>query len=292
MAKEITLSIILVSYNTEKLTKVCLDSIYKYTKDISFEVVVVDNDSHDDSLKMLSKFSKKYSNFKLIKEKKNHGFSKGNNIGFENSKGKYILLLNSDTEFKSSFLDKIINYIDQNPKVGVLSCALANPDGSLQVSGGYFPTLNRVALWMTIQRLPYLDKVFKPFHPKYAFTTKQEVDWVTGAFFLTRREIINKIGFLDEKYFMYTEEVDFCFRVKKQGYKIMFLPEWEIIHYGGASSSQEFAILSEYRGIKIFYKNHYPKWQYPVMRVFLKIGAVIRMLLISKKVYAKALHEA
>lgn len=291
METKIKLSIILVSYNTEKLTKVCLDSIYKFVTNLNFEVIVVDNNSQDGSIEMLNEFQKKYKNLKLIKSKTNDGFSKANNIGYKTSKGEYVLLLNSDTEFKSKFIKKILEVMDYDKKIGVVSCALANPDGSFQVTGGYFPNLFRVALWMTIQRLPFFDSLFKPFHPKKAFTTRQEIDWVTGAFFLTRKSIIEKIGFLDEKYFMYTEEVDFCFRVKKLGYKIIIMPQWNIIHYGGASSTHEFAILSEYKGLKIFYKNHYPRWQYPILRIFLKVGAILRMALVSKSIYAKALQE-
>ena len=289
--KEIDLSIIIISYNTEKLTLSCIKSVQKFSpKKYSYEIVVVDNDSKDQTVEKINNL--KINNLTLIQSKTNLGFSGGNRLAIEKTNSKYVLLLNSDTKITQPVFDEMVEYMESNQLIGISSCGLKNSDGSNQVSGGYFPNIFRVFLWMTaIQRLPFMDNIFKPFHPKYAFDSDRNVDWVTGAFFLIRRETIEKIGNFDKDYFMYTEEVDFCFRAKKAGYEVKILPSINIIHYGGASSTQEFAIISEYKGIKTFYKKHYPSWQMPILRTFLFIGTLIRYLFVSNKTYGKALSQ-
>lgn len=217
-------------------------------------------------------------------------------------------MLNSDTVVSKGSIEGIVNWMDANPDVGISSCALKNKDGSLQATGGFFPTLLRVASWMTIEDFPYVTRVIKPFHPMRAkshwtgsqFYEKQhELDWVTGAFFLIRRKVIDQVGLIDEEYFMYTEDTDFCFRAKKAGWKIAYVPDWSIVHLGGASSKSEFSILSEYKGIKIFFKKHYPSWQYPIVRILLKIGSLWRAVIFgiiegkeAASIYAKAFRQA
>lgn len=290
--KKIDLSIIIINYKTPDLTVACLESIRKYVKNINYEVILIDNNSQDGSVNKFKKLQYKNFDLKVICNSENLGFAKANNQGIKISKAKYILLLNSDTEFTFSFLDKMINYMDDNEDIGISTCALLNKDKTYQVSGGYFPNLANVFTWMTIQDLPLIDKLVKPFHPKKAFTKKHQLDWVTGAFFLIRSEVIKEVGLLDEDYFMYTEEVDFCFRVKKAGWKVLLLPKWSIIHYGGASSVREFAILQETKGVKLFFKKHYSDWQSLFLRLFLKTGYMWRIFLVSPKIYWKAFKLA
>ena len=152
------------------------------------------------------------------------------------------------------------------------------------------------------------DFLIKPFHPLKAksffksesfYKKKRELDWVTGAFFLTRKEIFGGVEQWDKNYFMYFEEVDLCFRAKRLGWRVMYLPQWSILHYGGASGTSEFSTLSEFRGIKRFYKKFYPHWQYPLLRLFLKIGSLARIVALvilegreSAKIYVKAYKQA
>lgn len=297
------LSIIILNYNTKDLLLDCVRSIIKNTKGIKYEIIVVDNASKDDSVKAISKFG-----LRVIKNKENLGFTKGNNVGIKVAQGKYILLLNSDTLILDNVLKNIVDWMDKNPKVGIATCALKNKDGSFQGTGGYFPTLLRVFSWMTIQDFPYVDTIIKPFQPMREksfsrnsdfYNKERELDWVTGAFLLTRQEVIKDIGGLDEDFFMYGEDVDFCFRAKEKGWEVKYLPYFSIIHYGGASSAREFPLLSEYKSMKIFYKKHYPDWQYPVLRFFLKIGALGRIFVLGSirgkeyaRIYAKAYREA
>lgn len=299
------LSIIIVSYNTKKLLEDCLVSIKKNLGKIDYEVIVVDNASSDGSVELIKSYTSRMP-LKFIDSGGNIGFGRANNLGMKISKGKYVLLLNSDTIIEKPFLKEMMEWMDKHLKVGITSCALKNADGSLQGTGGYFPTLLRVFSWMFfLEDLPLIDKLIKPFHPMHAYSffykgtsffhQEGERDWVTGAFFLMKKEVIDKVGYFDPEFFMYTEEVDLCYRIKKAGWKIWYLPKWSIIHYGGASSTSEFPILSEYKGIKIFYRKRMPSWQYPIVRIFLKLGALIRIFVLgllkgpqAVKTYAKA----
>ncbi|OGM24950.1 hypothetical protein A3D00_05030 [Candidatus Woesebacteria bacterium RIFCSPHIGHO2_02_FULL_38_9] len=279
------LSIIIVSFNTKKLLLDCVNSIFNNTKKIVYEIIIVDNGSSDGSAHLTG-------NFKLIGNKENLGFAKANNQGIEKAKGRYILLLNSDTVILDNVLGEMVEWMGRNSKVGIVSCSLKNKDGSLQATGGYFPTLPRVFAWMFfLDDFPILERVIKSFHPhQQNYLKEHQQDWVTGAFFLIRRQVIDEIGLIDEDYFMYVEEVDFCFRAKQKKWEIWYLSEWSITHLGGASGHKGDSLIQELRSIKIFYKKHMPKWQYPVLRFFLKTGALGRIIL-NPKIYAKAFRE-
>ena len=301
------LSIIIVSYNTKQLLKKCIDLLSLNTHDLTYEVIIVDNGSTDGSVKYLRGLASS-SKFKIILNSENVGFARANNQGLKIFHGKFVLLLNSDTEIHSNVLGEMIDWMTKNPTVGIASCNLLNKNRTVQGTGGYFPTIIRVISWMTIQDLPYVDNFIKPFHPlkprsitrnNAFYQNQKELDWVTGAFFLIRKKVIDEIGFLDTDYFMYTEEVDYCYRAKSKGWQVVFLPKWQIIHLGGASGSTGYPIIAEFKGVKLFYKKHYPGWQYPILRLFLKLGALIRMVIFgildgkeSAKTYAKAFIEA
>ena len=303
------LSIVIVSFNTKKLLKECIESIVKTTKKIEYEIIVVDNDSKDGSVELLKLLSKKYP-IRIVINKENVGFGRANNQGAKIAKGKYVLFINSDTLVKKNVLGEMVLWSEKNPKVGVSTCALRNLDNSLQGTGGYFPDLFKVFAWMFfLENIPLLDRIIKPFHPMHPqspiykgeglFKKAHQRDWVTGAFLLTRKDIFEKAGGFDQDYFMYTEEVDLCWRIKKDGWQVWFLPEWSITHLGGASSTAEFPILSEYKGVKLFYKKNKPAWQMPFVRLFLKGGAVLRIFLFglikgkgAATTYAKAFKAA
>lgn len=306
-SKMLDICMVIVSYNTLKLTRKCIESLYESQPNIK-QIIVVDNNSSDGSIKYLSKISKHKRNFELVKMSENKGFAAANNKGIEKSKAKYVLLLNSDTEIKSNLFEKIYRWMEKHEEVGIASCKLVYPDGRLQANGGFFPSIVNVFSWMTIQDLPFVDRIVKPFHPLKEksfsarsdfYTKRRYLDWVTGAFFMIRREVIDEIGGFDEKYFMYTEEVDYCFRAKKSGWKVVYLPEFEIVHHGGGSATKEFSTLQEFKGVKRFFKKFRPAWQYPFLRLTLKIGAFGRMFLFgllegreSARIYFKAFKLA
>lgn len=300
------LSVIVLSFNTKKLTVDCVKSILAHTKNIDYEIILIENASEDGSKEALEKI--KDSHLKVFPQKTNLGFPGGNNVGIKKSTGKYVLFMNSDTLIHDNLLKEMVEWMDDHSDIGVAGCALKNPDGSIQGNGGYFPNLLRVFSWMTIQDIPGVDTLIKPFHPMKSksptkganfYTQAHELDWVMGAFALVRRDALDQVGGFDKDYYMYTEEVDLFYRIKQKGWKIWYLPQWGITHIGGASSTAEYPIIQEYKGIKRFYKKFYPKWQYPLLRLLLKIGALGRIILFgilegggSAKIYAKAFREA
>lgn len=299
------LSIVIVSFNTRELTVECIRSIRKNTKDIDYEIVVIDNASTDNSVKAL-----KDLNITLVRNKENIGFAGANNQGIEKAQGRYVLFLNSDTVIENNVLGEMVKWMDENSLVGLSSCMLKNKDGSIQPTGGYFPSLLTVFSWMTIQDFPLVDLLIKPFHPMHTrsffgkgdsfYKKPRELDWVTGAFLLTRKKILDEVGDWDRDYFMYVEEVDLCYRIKRAGWKVAYNPAWSINHLGGASSeTREFPLIHEYKGIKRFYKKFYPSWQFPILRFFLKLGALGRVVLFgilegkeAADVYVKAFKLA
>jgi GT2 family glycosyltransferase len=305
------LSIIIVNYNTKKLTLNCIKSIIRHTKEMVYEIIVVDNGSTDGSMYLLQRDEsilalKKKKLIKLIRLNKNLGFGTANNRGLRVAEGKQILFLNSDTILSDNLLKETVNYMNKNRNIGVLSCSLLNRDGSLQGTGGYFPTLPKVFFWMMfIEDIPFVDKVLKPFHPVHVnspfykgtnlYIKETELDWVTGAFLQTRSDILKEVGGFDEDYFMYTEEVDLCYRIKNAGWIVKYNPKWSIIHFGGASGDKEFSTINEYKGILTFYDKHMPKWQKKIARILLKLGSLLRIPILglvkgkpAARIYAKA----
>jgi len=307
MNTKVDLSIVVVSYNTKKLTRQCIETVLNTISGIKYEIIIIDNASSDGSTSVLLDLSKNTKKVGIILNKNNVGFGAANNQGIMESKGRYVLLLNSDTIMSSEILPQMIEWMDMNPEIGISTCSLLNEDGSLQGTGGYFPTLPRVFSWMIVQDLPFVDRFIKPFHPmkeksiikgKQFYRSQKELDWVTGAFFLINRNVFTDVPGFDEDYFMYTEEVDFCYRAKQCGWKVVYHPRWSIIHLGGASGTKESAVLREFDGVKLFYKKHYSRLHMILLRLLLKIGSLIRMIVFRitdgkdvARIYSKALKE-
>ncbi|OJI06450.1 hypothetical protein BK004_03580 [bacterium CG10_46_32] len=229
------ISIIIVSWNVRGLLEKCLASLYSHTEGITFEVIVVDNASSDGSVEMAQE---KFQDMQVIALDENKGFATANNIGIKESSGKYILLLNPDTELTENSLKKVFDKMESNESIGILGCKLLNTDGTLQDSVRKFPRVQDLfALFFKLYKLfpsllhYYLAKDFD-------YRREAEVDQVMGAFFCINRSVIDKIGPLDSKYFIWFEEVDFCRRAKRAGFKIVYWPGTSIIHHGGQSFGQ------------------------------------------------------
>ncbi len=189
-------------------------------------------------------------------------------------------------------------------EAGVVGCQLKNNDGSIQPSGGYLPNLWRVFLWMSfIDDIPFLKSIIRPYHveDRSFYTHQRYLGWVTGAFFLISRKAFEKVGFFDEKMFMYVEEVDWCARAERYGFRVVFNPQASVVHYKGSSGEKNQAgKIEEYEGIKYFFGKNKPSWQTPFLRINLKIGSLLRMFLFGiiikdselQKIYAKAFRVA
>lgn len=223
------LSIVIVNFNTKKLVEDCFDSIKKEESKINLEVIAIDNGSSDGSREAFKKLEKENNNFKLILNNENLGYAKANNQGAKISKGKYLLLLNSDTIVKRYALGNLIKFAEKTSDAGVIGSRLYNLDGSLQSSCFHFPTIKNALLEYFFNKKGLFDK----FAPKK--NTPVTVDAVVGASFLITPKARKKVGLLDERYWAYFEDIDYCRQVWKKGMKVYYLPSSKIIHYHGAS---------------------------------------------------------
>lgn len=274
-------SIIIVSFNTKKILEDCLNSVIKNTKNVTYEIIVVDNGSSDGSVDLVKDFSKKYSQIKLVDTKKNLGFGVGNNLGVEKSRGKYLLFLNSDTLFIDNPLEIVLNDLVEDHNIGVYSCRLLNADKTVQASGGYFPTLANVLAWQFfIDDLPIFKNLIRSFHPSLSVYKKNPtLDWVTGAFMVVPKNVFIEAHKFDKNIFMYTEEMELCYRIAKMGYKTILKDRPSIVHLGGASGGSFLALTSEIKYMIYFWEKHKPKWQLPLIKLAFWAGSLLRLII-------------
>ncbi len=274
------LSIIIVNFNTRDFLKNCLKSIFDQAG--KFEVWVVDNASSDGSVEMVER---EFPQVKLIKNKENTGFAKANNLALKMANGQFVFLLNSDTILKEQTLNKIINFLRNKSEAGAIGVKLLNADGKTQPSAGKFYSIfNALIMLVGGERFGLL---------RSSPLRISEVDWVSGAALIVRKDILDKVGLLDENFFMYMEEVEWCFRIKKAGFKIFFYPDAEVIHYERGSSSKSVSIWGIYKGLAYFFKKHKPPWQVFILKAMLKTKAAIAWIagVVSGNQYLKATYS-
>ena len=277
----ILLSIVIVNYNGERLLSNCISSILKYA-DCKHEIIVVDNASIDNSLGLLKK---QFPSVIIIENKKNVGFASGNNIGVSKSKGKYALLLNNDTILFSP-LTQIINKFKINPKIGVIGCTLKFENRAIQPSFGYEHTPVRIILsWLMSSKFTWIPKIFKrsETNTKRYYKKEKKVNWVSGAALFTKTDLWKRLNGMDEKYFMYIEDVDYCRRVGDLGFEIIYSPEVEIIHLerGGIKQMNNNSFLYTVNSYLIYTKKYFSKTSI----IFVRIGLSIIFLLRSVYFY-------
>ncbi len=248
------LSILIVSWNTRDLLAQCLASVYACPPAGEFEIIVVDNASADGSADMIRE---RFPLVRLLALERNAGFAGGNNLAINISRGHYLLFLNPDTVVVPGAIETLLNFMDKTPATGAAGSMLLNPDGTLQPSCYPAPTLGR-ELW----RLFHFD-IFYPLalYPMNRWPTDlpRTVDTVQGASFIVRREVIDKVGAFDESFFMYSEEVDWCLRIRRAGWQIYWVPGSRVIHYGGQSTRQvaPAMFLQLYRAKVQYFRKHY-----------------------------------
>lgn len=237
MLSQPEVSIIIINFNTFDLTCKCIDSIYKKTKNISFEVILVDNASTEYDANL---FLKAFPNIKLIKNKINVGFAKGNNIGIAESSGKYILLLNSDTELNNNAVYLSYKKLQSDKKIGALSARLLSPDNSIQHPAGRFPSVYlELREFFRVNNFTNKVKLAKLYlYDRFDHQSETECDWIWGTFFMFPRKILRLFqeNKLNEDFFMYGEDMQWCWHINKTGHKILYFPEAEVLHHGGAST--------------------------------------------------------
>lgn len=227
---EIDVSIVIISLRMKDLLKVCLNSIYKFADRINFEIIVVDNDSQDGTSDMIEN---DYKEIILLKNLENRGVAPARNQGIRIAKGRYILILDADMEFKENSIGQIYDYMEKNPEVGLLGCKLVDSTNNLQYSCKRYPNLTalvfrRLEHYNFIQNSNILNKhIMKD----WDHNSIREVDYVIGACQFFRREIIEGVGLLDEKIFYGPEDMDFCVRVWRFGAKVIYYPFTSIFHH-------------------------------------------------------------
>lgn len=239
MGKGIEVSVVIINYNTKDLTRQCLKSIFQLTRGCSFEVILVDNASTECQPEELVEG---FQEVVLVKSPYNLGFAGGNNLGISKANGRYILLLNSDTELVNDAITIALDYLKQNPKVGVVSGKLSYPSGELQYPSGRFPSLKRelAELFRIPKGLSEKEQALYYLGDRATHDTDMQVDWVWGAFFMFPTEILKKLpqGRLSDTFFMYGEDVLWCKEISDLGYEIWYLHQPHCIHYLSASAGK------------------------------------------------------
>lgn len=289
----VTLSIIIINFNSKKLLVDCLNSIFTSYPDIFFEIIVVDNNSNE-NIKDLEII---YTKVKFIYNKLNLGFGAANNIGIKESTGEFVLLLNPDTIVNGNSFIPMMDYLENNADVGVVGCKIYNEKGEIERSTHSFPTLVK-EFFHSNEFLKiffgYNNRLIKIFFDLFKFNSlhsyndhdnKMEVDHVTGACMMLKREVITNVGLFDEAFFLYNEEVEWSLRIKKAGYKIIFLPNSYIIHLFGCSTGQRVQkqkvnklLVERYRGMFYFFQKHYSKVKLTMLRIIVFQGFMLRFL--------------
>lgn len=254
------LSVIIVSYNVSSFLDQVLTTLAEAIQELNAEVYVVDNASHDDSVSIVKT---KYPWVKIIENSENLGFARANNKALAKVKGRYVLFLNPDTILRKDTLTTMVKFMDEHPEAGAAGCKVINPDGSLQLACRRGLPTPVVAFYRMIglSGLFPKSKTFGAYNLTYLDPdTLVEVDAVSGSFMMLRKKVLDMVGFLDDDFFMYGEDLDLCYRIKKAGWKIFYVPYTEIIHFKGESTKTVPTIKNIrdfYSAMHIFVEKHY-----------------------------------
>ncbi len=289
---KVNLSIIILNYNTSDLLRQCLASI---PKEPDYEVIVVDNASSDNSVAMVKA---NFPNAKIIQSQTNLGYTKGNNLAKGKVSGDYVLFLNSDTKLEKDTLPTMVDFMDTDPKIGIATCLTLLPSGQLYyASHRGFPTpWNSFCYFTGLAKLFPKSKLFAGYTASYLpVNTVHEIDACSGTFLLIRKPLLDEIGWFDEDYFSYGEDIELCYQVKNRGFKVMFNPKVSLTHYWGASSGLKSTSKNvstatsenrlrwnnaRYQAMKIFfdkhYKNRYPFFVPPLIYLAISLTNYLR----------------
>jgi GT2 family glycosyltransferase len=267
---------VIVNWNTGNLLSECIESVYAETKQCDFEIIVLDNASSDNSIDLVEE---KYKEVRVIRNKANLGFSAANNLGVKEAEGEFIILLNPDTKIIDGALDKLWLYAKKNRAVtGAAGAKLLNEDMSFQREQGLrFP-----GLWTAFFQYFFLSHFFglPGIFMNHDVGRAKEVDWLCGACLCCQREVYERIGGMDERYFLYAEDMDLCRRIKEAGYKIVYYPDAQIIHYSKQSvkKQDEKVLKLQVQSLKDFYALHHNKLSYFVFKNIIFFGLIFRLL--------------
>ncbi len=230
-------SIVILNYKRAGLVKQCIKGIVKLAA-VPYEIIVVDNNSQDDIEKVVDQFYQ----VRLIKAKKNRGFAAGNNLGIKQAQGEFIMIINPDIAVLEGSIEAMVQFLEQHPEAGMVVPQLLNPDGSIQMSVMRFPTL-----LIPLYRRTWLERTKKGQSKldwyllrEWDHQSIREIEWALGACMMVRRQALNEVGLMDERYFLYVEDTDWCRRFWQQGWKIYYLPSAKMVHYHARESAGKF----------------------------------------------------
>ena len=278
--KAIDFSIVIVNWNTGNLLKACLQSIFEQSPPGTFEIIVVDNASADDSCELMQSH---FPQVKLISNQVNLGFARANNQGIRYGQGQYIMLLNPDTCFLKDVLSEIKGVLDQQPDIGIIGAQLVTPDNTLQ----RWARGNMLSLWTAFNHYLFLSDLFprRRFFAGIADNVNHQMitdmDWVSGACLTIRRGIFEQVGLLDETLFMYNEDMELCYRVKQAGYRVVYLPTARVKHFVSQSmqqQSEEKILAGPLRSQDDFYQRLYGQKRLILFRSIICVGTFLRFV--------------
>ncbi|MEE2657796.1 MAG: glycosyltransferase family 2 protein [Candidatus Latescibacterota bacterium] len=265
------LSICVVNWNTRELLRACLESLLTDMRSDCWQIIVVDNNSADNSAAMVRE---RFPGVELIESERNLGFSGGNNLGLQQAQGRHSLLLNSDTRVPAGTLGQLVDFLDEQEGVGAAGPRLVNGDGELVLSCG-----RRPGLFSEILHKLLLHKLFPFFkfglwpHDRTRF-----VGWVTGACLMVRTDAVLQTGFLDDNMFMCFEDLDWCMRLQNDGWKIAYFPHCEVVHLEGRSITQHFSemLVVSQQSLYYLFQKHFSRFHLQVLRGFTVMEMVLR----------------
>lgn len=272
------LSVVIVNYQTFEMTKNTINSILEHSYPFSYEIIVVDNASSDDSLSRLQEYFK--DKVKFIASSENNGFAAGNNQALRQVKSDYVLLLNSDTIVWENTLENIYAYMENHEDVGACGCRVRLEDGQLdKACKRSFPNVKNS--FFRLFHIPTNSKDDNYNLTDLADDGIYEIDCLTGAFMFMRKSALDEVGLLDETFFMYGEDIDLCYRIKQGGWKIVYYGESSITHLKGASSKKQKnkLIYEFYRAMYIYYKKHHAKESFFLTNIVVYVGIAVLCIL-------------
>ncbi len=274
-------TIIILTYNSESYIESLLKSLKDFAK--GQEIIVVDNASSDET----TKIAKKFDSSKVIETGENLGFAKGINLGSKKARGRFLLFLNPDAAFEKGNIEDLTKIFESHEKVGVVGGKLIGKDGKPEKSAGKFFNFFEVVMIAL-----GLDEKFGL---RYSPEKITKVDFVSGGFMMAEKELFQKLSGFDENFFMYVEDMELCYRVKKSGYKVYFTPEVVISHVGQGSSNRSFAVINIYKGIIYFFKKQkYPIEYFTVKLIFCSKAITLYLLgiILNNSYYKSTYKEA
>ncbi len=290
MKQKRKISIAIVSYNVREFLYQCLLSVSRASANLEAEILIVDNASVDGSVQMVKQ---NYPAARLIENKQNVGFAAANNQALKQATGEFFVMLNPDTIVQEDTFEKLISFFDKTPDAGIAGCKILNPDGSFSVDSRHSIPSPMTALWKMfgLNRLFPGSKIFGRYNMTYLDADEiAPVDAISGSFMMFRNNVFLEAGGLDEDYFMYCEDIDLCYRVAHNGWKVYYVPETNIIHYKGESTKKNNIdyVINFNRSLYLFYKKHFHRQYLSLFRWFILLGVMIRGIILYIRNFIRA----